>query len=124
MRPFCSDQGYFRVGGGVSGSGFGRNVLRLLSIASFGLVGSSGSFLKPPGRETVSQSRSRSAFGSGPGGLALPFLGGPFDAVELGMFPPNEWLHQGDTGPIRRNDARVANHYLTSVSADAHRLRG
>ena len=51
-----------------------RNALRLLSMASLGLVGSSGSFLKPPGFEHVSACFSRCAFGSGPGGVAAPFV--------------------------------------------------
>jgi hypothetical protein len=66
---------------------FVRSVLRLLSITSFGFVGLSGSFLKLPGveAEIVSHSRSRAAFGSGPGGVALPLRGGLLDDEELAM---------------------------------------
>jgi len=77
--------GHFRIRDGCSGSGLGRSAFRLLSIASFGLVGSSGSFWNPPGLEMVSRARSRAAFGSGPGGVALPFGIGRLDIVDFGI---------------------------------------
>jgi hypothetical protein len=79
---------YFPVRPGAWGSGLGRSFLRLLSIASLGLVGSSGSFWKPCWLETVSQLRSRAAFGSWPGGAALPFRAGRLDEVEFGIRTP------------------------------------
>lgn len=65
--------------GGISGEG--RSFRRLRSMASFGFVGSSGSFLKPSGfsLDTVGDSPSRSASGSG-GRAALPVIW-PFMAI-------------------------------------------
>jgi hypothetical protein len=79
-RPARGVRRYFRTRVGARR----RSCLRLLSIASFGLVGSLGSFLKPPGLESemVSQKRSAAAFGSVPGGVAPPLLGGRCDELE------------------------------------------